>query len=136
MVLKGILHPDDAARAFDVGADGIVVSNHGGRQVDRSIASLDALVAIRERFGRDPVVLLDSGIRTGADVFVALALGADATLLGRPHIYGLALDGADGVRDVIEDVVAELDLTMGLTGAARIADVTRDAFLVPAPEVR
>ena len=85
-------------RAVDSGIDGIIVSNHGGRQVDRSIASLDALVAIRERIGREPVVLLDSGIRTGADVFVALALGADATLLGRPHIYGLALDGADGVQ--------------------------------------
>lgn len=133
VLLKGILHPDDAARAFEVGVDGVIVSNHGGRQVDRSIASLDALVAIRERVGRDPVVLLDSGIRSGADVFVALALGADAALLGRPHIYGLALDGADGVRDVIDDVVAELDLTMGLTGAASIADITRDAFLVRAP---
>ena len=132
VLLKGILHPDDAVRAFELGVDGIVVSNHGGRQVDRSVASLDALVAIRERVGRDPVVLVDSGIRTGADVFVALALGADAALLGRPHIYGLALDGADGVRDVIEDVVAELDLTMGLAGAASIAAITADAFLVPA----
>ena len=79
--------------------------------------------------GRHPVVLLDSGTGTGADVLVALALGADATLLGRPHIYGLALDGADGVRDVIDDVVAELDLTMGLTGAASITDITREAFL-------
>lgn len=133
VLLKGILHPDDAQRAVDLGVDGIIVSNHGGRQVDRSVASLDALVAIRERIGRDPVVLLDSGIRTGADVFVALALGADAALIGRPHIYGLALDGADGVRDVIDNVIAELDLTMGLTGAASIADITREAFLTPAP---
>ncbi|MFW5471226.1 alpha-hydroxy-acid oxidizing protein [Knoellia sp. CPCC 206435] len=133
VLLKGVLHPDDAARALDVGVDGIIVSNHGGRQVDRSIASLDALVAIRERVGREPVVLLDSGIRTGADVFVALALGADATLLGRPHVYGLALDGADGVRAVIDDVIAELDLTMGLTGAATVGDITRDAFLLPRP---
>lgn len=132
VLLKGILHPDDAQRAVDSGIDGIIVSNHGGRQVDRSIASLDALVAIRERIGPDPVVLLDSGIRTGADVFVALALGADAALLGRPHIYGLALDGADGVRDVIDNVIAELDLTMGLAGAASVADLTRDAFLRPA----
>lgn len=123
VLLKGILHPDDAQRAVDSGIDGIIVSNHGGRQVDRSVASLDALVAIRERVGPDPVVLLDSGVRSGADVFVALALGADATLLGRPHIYGLALDGADGVQAVVENVVAELDLTMGLAGAASIADV-------------
>ena len=129
VLLKGILHPDDAQRALDSGVDGIIVSNHGGRQVDRSIASLDALVAIRERVGPDPVVLLDSGVRSGADVFVALALGADATLLGRPHIYGLALDSADGVQAVVEDVVAELDLTMGLTGAASIADVKGGDFV-------
>ncbi len=130
VLLKGILHPDDAQLALDLGIDGIIVSNHGGRQVDRSIASLDALVAIRERIGPDPVVLLDSGIRTGADVFIAVALGADATLIGRPHIYGLALDGADGVRAVIDNVIAELDLTMGLTGAASIPDLTRKAFLL------
>jgi isopentenyl diphosphate isomerase/L-lactate dehydrogenase-like FMN-dependent dehydrogenase len=133
VLLKGILHPDDAERAVGLGVDGIIVSNHGGRQVDRSIASLDALVAIRERLGPDPVVLLDSGVRTGADVFVALALGADATLIGRPHIYGLALDGADGVRDVLDNVIAELDLTMGLVGATSIGDITREAFLRPAP---
>ncbi|EAP98490.1 lactate 2-monooxygenase [Janibacter sp. HTCC2649] len=133
VLLKGILHPDDAQRAVDLGIDGIIVSNHGGRQVDRSIASLDALVGIRERIGRDPVVLLDSGVRTGADVMIALALGADAALIGRPHIYGLALDGADGVRDVIDNLIAELDLTMGLTGAATIADITREAFLTTTP---
>ena len=125
IVLKGILHPDDAERAFEAGVDGIVVSNHGGRQVDHSIASLDALVTVRERVGPDPTVLLDSGIRTGADVFLALALGADACLLGRPHLYGLALAGARGVTEVIENVVAELDLTMGLVGAATIGDITR-----------
>lgn len=123
VVLKGILHPDDARRAFDLGVDGIVVSNHGGRQVDRSIASLDALVNIREAVGREPTVLFDSGLRTGADLFVALALGADACLLGRPHIYGLALDGSDGVAAVVANVLAELDLTMGLTGVASIADL-------------
>lgn len=128
VVLKGILHPDDARRAFDAGADGIVVSNHGGRQVDRSIASLDALVSIREAVGPEPTVLLDSGIRSGADLFVALALGADAVLLGRPHVYGLALDGAKGVSAVIDNVIAELDLTMGLVGAASIAEVTRESL--------
>jgi len=120
VVLKGILHPDDARRAFELGGDAIVVSNHGGRQVDRAIASLDALVSIREAFGRQPVVLFDSGLRTGTDLFVALALGADACLLGGPHIYGLALDG---VASVVENVMAELDLTMGLTGVGSIPDL-------------
>ncbi|WP_433204208.1 alpha-hydroxy-acid oxidizing protein [Dactylosporangium sp. CS-047395] len=124
ILLKGILHPDDARRALDAGVDGIVVSNHGGRQVDRSVAALDALVTIRAAVGPEPALLLDSGIRTGADVLVALALGADACLLGRPHLYGLALDGADGVRQVIENVIAELDLTMGLAGVASLADLT------------
>ncbi len=132
IVLKGVLHPDDAARALDAGVDGLVVSNHGGRQVDHSIASLDALVAVRDRVGPEPTVLLDSGIRTGADVFLALALGADACLLGRPHIYGLAIAGSDGVRQVIENVVAELDLTMGLVGAANLGDISRDMLIGPA----
>ena len=96
-MLKGILHPDDARRAVDEGIDGIVVSNHGGRQVDGAIATLDALPAIVEAVdGRIPV-LLDSGIRSGADIFKALALGARAVLLGRPHVYGLALAGEAGV---------------------------------------
>ena len=124
VVLKGVLHPDDAERALEAGVDALVVTNHGGRQVDRSIASLDALVGIRERVGPEPTLLLDSGVRTGADVVVALALGADACLLGRPHLYGLALAGAAGVAEVVENVVAELDLTMGLTGAPDLADVT------------
>ena len=98
VVLKGILHPDDARRAFEMGVDAIVVSNHGGRQVDGVIGTLDALVGIREAVGPDPTVLLDSGIRSGADVFKALALGADAILLGRPYFYGLAVAGQRGVR--------------------------------------
>jgi lactate 2-monooxygenase len=125
VVLKGILHPDDARRAFDLGADAIVVSNHGGRQIDNAIASLDALVAIRSELGPEPTVLLDSGIRTGADVFTALALGADAVLLGRPYMYGLALAGQNGVEEVIRNVIAELDLTMALTGTRDIAAITR-----------
>ena len=123
VVLKGVLHPDDARRAFDSGIDAVMVSNHGGRQVDGAIGSLDALVAIREAIGMGPTLLLDSGIRGGADVFKALALGANAVTLGRPHIYGLALDGADGVRDVIANVIAELDLTMGLSGVRSIAEI-------------
>ncbi|MCW2759983.1 MAG: lactate 2-monooxygenase, partial [Marmoricola sp.] len=126
ILLKGILHPDDAATALEAGVDGLIVSNHGGRQVDHSIASLDALVEIRERVGPDATILFDSGIRTGADVFLALALGADACLLGRPHLYGLALAGAEGVTEVIENVIAELDLTMGLVGAADVSAITRD----------
>jgi isopentenyl diphosphate isomerase/L-lactate dehydrogenase-like FMN-dependent dehydrogenase len=132
VVLKGILHPDDARRAVDLGVDAIVVSNHGGRQVDGSIASLDALIGVREAVGPAPTVLLDSGIRTGADVFVALAHGADACLLGRPYVYGMAVAGQRGVEEVIANVVAELDLTMALTGATDVKDVSRD-FVVPNP---
>jgi lactate 2-monooxygenase len=128
VLLKGILHPDDAVRALEL-VDGIIVSNHGGRQVDASIGALDALPAVRAAVGPDATVLLDSGVRTGTDVFLALALGANACLLGRPHIYGLALAGADGVRQVIENVVAELDLTMSLVGASDLAGITRDLLL-------
>lgn len=129
VVLKGILHEDDARRAFDAGVDAVVVSNHGGRQVDRSIAALDALVRVREAVGPEPTVLMDSGVRSGADLFVALALGADACLLGRPNVYGLALDGEAGVSAVIDNVLAELDLTMGLVGAATVDDITRELLV-------
>jgi lactate 2-monooxygenase len=132
VVLKGILHPDDARKAFDLGVDAIVVSNHGGRQVDRSVAALDALVTVRDAVGPDATVLMDSGIRTGADVFLALALGADAVLLGRPYMYGLAIAGQRGVEEVVRNVVAELDLTMALTGVRDLAGITRD-LLVPSP---
>jgi isopentenyl diphosphate isomerase/L-lactate dehydrogenase-like FMN-dependent dehydrogenase len=119
LLVKGILHPDDARRAVAAGVDGIVVSNHGGRQVDGAIASLDALVDIAPA-AEGLKVLLDSGVRTGSDVFKALALGADAVLIGRPHNYGLALDGADGARDVVSNIVAELDLTLGLSGQTSV----------------
>ncbi|HET7799830.1 MAG TPA: alpha-hydroxy-acid oxidizing protein [Humibacillus xanthopallidus] len=129
VVLKGILHPDDARRALDVGVDGIYVSNHGGRQVDRSVAALDALpgvvAAVRDAGSSAPVIF-DSGIRCGADIFVALALGATAVGVGRPHVYGLALAGADGVAEVLRNLRAELDLQMGLTGATCVADITSD----------
>ncbi len=132
VVLKGILHPDDARRAFDMGVDAVVVSNHGGRQVDNAIASLDALIRIREAVGPDPTVLLDSGIRTGADVFTAIGLGADAVLLGRPYMYGLALAGQRGIEEVVSNVIAELDLTMALTGVRDLAGINGD-LLVPNP---
>jgi lactate 2-monooxygenase len=130
--LKGIQDPRDAALAIEHGVDGIVVSNHGGRQVDGAIGSLDALPGIVDQVdGRIPV-LFDSGVRSGADAFIALALGAQAVLVGRPWVYGLALAGADGVRAVMEHMLAELDLTMGLSGVSTIDQITRD-LLVPAP---
>ena len=116
ILVKGILHPDDAREAVEHGAQGIVVSNHGGRQIDGEIASLDALPAILEVVGGSAAVLLDSGIRGGADAFKALALGADAVLLGRPYLWGLALGGEQGVETVLRMLLAELDLTMALSG--------------------
>ncbi|WP_224386342.1 alpha-hydroxy-acid oxidizing protein [Pseudonocardia sp. ICBG1293] len=123
IVLKGVLHPDDARRAADAGVDGVVVSNHGGRQVDHSVASLDALPGVVDAVGDALPVLLDSGVRTGADVATAVRLGARAVLLGRPFVHGLALDGARGVAQVLQDVVAELDLVCGLAGATSPAGI-------------
>jgi len=116
ILLKGILHPNDAALALDAGVDGLIVSNHGGRQVDGAIASLDALPAIvRQVNGRIPV-LFDGGIRRGADIFKALALGARAVLLGRLYAWGLAVGGEPGVRDVLLNLLADFDLTVALSG--------------------
>jgi L-lactate dehydrogenase (cytochrome)/lactate 2-monooxygenase len=133
VLVKGIQHPDDARAALDHGADGIIVSNHGGRQIDNAVASLDTLAPVVDAVrthaptgaGERVPVLFDSGVRTGADVFTALALGADAVLLGRPWVYGLALAGADGVRAVAEHVLAELDLTMALAGVSATGEVGR-----------
>ena len=133
LLLKGILHPDDARRALDYGVDGIVVSNHGGRQVDGAIASLDALPAIVSAVGERVPVLLDSGIRGGADVFKALALGARAVLIGRPYCYGLAIAGEAGVREVIQNFFADLDLTLALTGHARLVDIGPASVTSTAP---
>ncbi len=123
IVLKGILHPDDAREARERGVDGIVVSNHGGRQIDGAIASLDALPAVVDAVGEGMAILLDSGIRSGADIFKALALGADAVLVGRPYLWGLALDGRNGVETVLRCLLAELDLTMALSGCTRPAEI-------------
>jgi isopentenyl diphosphate isomerase/L-lactate dehydrogenase-like FMN-dependent dehydrogenase len=123
ILLKGILDPDDARTALAHGANGIVVSNHGGRQVDGAIASLDALPAIVEAVGEEIPILLDSGIRGGADAFKALALGARAVLIGRPYVYGLGIAGEHGVREVIRNFRAEFDLTMGLAGCASVAEI-------------
>jgi lactate 2-monooxygenase len=123
IVVKGIQHADDAREAVSRGVDGIVVSNHGGRQVDGAIASLDALPAIAAAAGDDLAVLFDSGIRGGADALKALALGADAVCLGRPYVWGLALDGQAGVEAVLKMVLAELDLTMALCGLTRPEEI-------------
>jgi isopentenyl diphosphate isomerase/L-lactate dehydrogenase-like FMN-dependent dehydrogenase len=131
-LVKGVLHPDDARRAVEVGASGVVVSNHGGRQVDGAVASLDALSAVRAAVGPELPVILDSGVRTGSDVVKAIALGADAVAIGRPYVYGLALGGRDGVRDVLANIVAELDLTMGLSGVGAVSQIGPD-LLRPAP---
>jgi lactate 2-monooxygenase len=126
ILLKGVLHPDDARRAIELGLDGLVVSNHGGRQVDGAIASLDALTDIAPAVDGRLKLLLDSGVRTGADVLKALALGADAVLIGRPHVYGLALDGRRGARDAVANIVADLDLTLGLSGLTSVAEAGPD----------
>jgi lactate 2-monooxygenase len=128
-VLKGILHPDDARRALDEGMDGVVVSNHGGRQVDGAISAIAALPGVVDAVGARAPVLLDSGIRGGADVFKARALGATAVLLGRPYAYGLAIGGADGVRDVLRNLLADFDLTMGLSGCASAAAIGPEALV-------
>ncbi len=129
IVLKGIQHPDDASRALDAGVDGVWVSNHGGRQVDGAVASLAALPGVVDRVGGRVPVLFDSGVRSGAHAFAALALGATAVGVGRPWVYGLGLAGEAGVTAVLQHLVAELELTMALSGCASLAEVTPDAVL-------
>jgi len=128
IVIKGIQHVDDAREAVKRGIDGIVVSNHGGRQVDGALASLDALAPIAEAVGDEIAVLFDSGVRSGADALKALALGADAVCLGRPYVWGLALGGQAGVETVLKMVLAELDLTMALCGYTSPAELGPDAL--------
>ncbi|MBV9007108.1 MAG: alpha-hydroxy-acid oxidizing protein, partial [Solirubrobacterales bacterium] len=132
ILLKGILHPDDAARAVSEGMSGVIVSNHGGRQVDGSIASLEALPGVVEAVGDRVPVLFDSGVRGGADIFKALALGARAVLIGRPYVYALGIAGRAGVRDLLMNLAADFDLTMGLAGCRSVADIGPDS-IVPAP---
>ena len=125
LLVKGILTAEDARLALEHGVDGIVVSNHGGRQVDGAVASLDALVEVREEVGPDATVLMDGGIRRGADVLKALALGADAILLGRLYAYGLAVGGSAGVEAVIRRLAADVDLTLALAGGRSVRDLDR-----------
>jgi len=129
VLVKGILHPDDARAAIEHGAAGVVVSNHGGRQLDGGIATLDPLPRIVQAIGDRSTVLFDSGIRRGADVFKALALGAHSVLLGRPFCYGLALGGEQGVQQVLANMIADIDLTLGLAGCASFAEVTRERLI-------
>jgi isopentenyl diphosphate isomerase/L-lactate dehydrogenase-like FMN-dependent dehydrogenase len=134
ILLKGLLHPDDARRAVELGVEGVIVSNHGGRQVDGAVASLDALPAVVEAVAGRTAVLFDGGIRRGADVFKALALGARAVLLGRPYCWGLAVAGEAGVREVLRNLMADFELTMALDGCASCADISRDS-IAPAGSV-
>ena len=131
VLLKGILHPADAARAIDYGSRAILVSNHGGRQIDSAVASLDALPAVVAAVGGRAEVLVDGGVRRGTDVLKALALGARAVLIGRPTHWGLAVGGEAGVRHVLELLRAELALDLMLCGLASPEEVTR-SMLVPA----
>jgi len=129
IVIKGVLHPEDARLAVDHGADGVIVSNHGGRQVDGSVGAITALPRVADAVdGRLPVGF-DSGIRSGADAFKALALGADLVFVGRPYLYGLALAGERGVREVLLNLLAELESILGLTGHDDVRDVDRTALL-------
>jgi isopentenyl diphosphate isomerase/L-lactate dehydrogenase-like FMN-dependent dehydrogenase len=135
VLLKGILHADDARKAVDHGVEGVIVSNHGGRQLDGAVAALDALPAVAAAVGDRTTVLFDSGIRRGADVFKAVALGARAVLLGRPYCYGLAVGGEQGVREVLQNLLADAELTLGLAGCGSLEEVCRDN-LVEAPLTR
>ena len=128
IALKGIQHVDDAQRAVDAGVQGILVSNHGGRQVDGAIGALDALPGIVDAVGEQVEILFDSGIRTGSDIVKALALGARAVLVGRPWVYGLGLGGTDGVRHVLRSLLADLDLSMALSGHRTPAEITRESL--------
>jgi lactate 2-monooxygenase len=126
IVIKGILDPRDARKALDLRVDGIVVSNHGGRQIDGSISSLDALPAVASEVDGQIPLLFDSGVRTGSDIIKALALGAGAVLIGRPYVWGLALAGEQGAIEVVENILADFDLTLGLLGCNSVGELNQD----------
>jgi lactate 2-monooxygenase len=127
ILVKGVLTAEDARIALEHGVDGIIVSNHGGRQVDGAVASLDAFVEVREAVGADAIILMDGGIRRGSDILKAIVLGADAVLLGRPYAYGLAVGGQAGVEAVIRQLAAELDITLALIGGRSVRDLDSSA---------
>ena len=128
-ILKGIVHPDDAMRAKRIGFTGVTVSNHGGRQLERDIAPLDALPAVRVAVGSDYTVLIDGGVRRGGDILTALMLGADAVGLGRSYLYGLAADGEDGVAKAIELLQSKLMRSMALAGLPNLTRESLNSFL-------
>jgi lactate 2-monooxygenase len=127
IIVKGILSPEDAQLAIDYGLDGIIVSNHGGRQLSGCIPTIDALPPIVEVVGGRIPILLDSGVRGGADMFKAIALGANAVLVGRPYVYALAIAGEDGVRELIQNLKAEFEITMALAGCVNVKEITGEA---------
>ncbi len=126
LVVKGVLRADDALRAIDAGCDGVWVSNHGGRQLDTSVAGADALPEIADAVGDRALLVVDGGVRRGVDVLKGLALGADLVAIGRPALWGLAVDGDDGVQHIIEILRDELSLAMALSGCRAIGDIGRD----------
>ncbi|KAL9098396.1 MAG: hypothetical protein Q9163_005934 [Psora crenata] len=126
IVLKGIQSVEDATKAVEVGVQGIVVSNHGGRQLDGAVGSLEVLPEIADAVGHEMTVLFDSGIRTGVDIMKALCLGAKGVLVGRPWVYGLAVNGKQGAKDVLRYLLADLDQSMGLAGIPNVGGCTRD----------
>jgi lactate 2-monooxygenase len=126
ILLKGIQHADDARLAADAGMDGVIVSNHGGRQLDGAVGSLDVLPEIVDAVGNRLTVLFDSGVRTGADVIKALALGARGVLVGRPWAYGLGIAGKDGAKQVMQGLLAQVEINMSIGGFGSIADLRRD----------
>src|SRR5580765_4400762 len=130
ILVKGVLTAEDAARALTAGVDGVVVSNHGGRQVDGAVAALDALIEVRAAVGPEATVLMDSGVRGGADVVKAMALGADAVLVGRPYVYALAAGGQEGVEALIRQLLAETDITLALAGGRAIGDLDHSMLAV------
>ena len=125
VVLKGVMHPDDAERAVQAGADAIIVSNHGGRALDGVAATIDAVPRVADRVAGRMPVLMDGGIRRGGDVLKALARGANAVLIGRPYLYGLAVDGSAGVQHIVEILRREFETAMALTGRTTIAQIDR-----------
>jgi 4-hydroxymandelate oxidase len=128
VVLKGVMHPDDAEQAIQAGADAIIVSNHGGRALDGVAATIDALPRVTDRVAGRMPVLMDGGVRRGGDVLKALARGANAILIGRPYLYGLAVNGSDGVQHIVEILRRELEAAMALTGRTRLAQIDRTAL--------
>src|SRR3954449_2817446 len=127
LLVKGVLTADDAQLALQHGIDGVIVSNHGGRQVDGAVAALDALVEVRDALP-EAVVLMDGGIRSAADVLKAIALGADAVLLGRPYAYALAVGGQRGVEELIQNLMAEIDLNLALMGGTAVRGLDRSCL--------